>query len=91
MKNFRILSWSEGISFLILVLVAMPLKYAADMPEVVKIVGMIHGVLFVAYMGGVIWMKETLKWDMKTTLKAALGAFIPFGMIYVDKYVLKLR
>ncbi len=62
-----------------------------DIPEAVKIVGMLHGVLFVAYIGGVVWMRETFKWDNPTTFKAVLGSFIPFGMIYVDRNVLHVK
>ena len=48
-SRFRLISFIEGISFLILVFIAMPLKYLAGIPLAVKIVGMAHGVLFILF------------------------------------------
>jgi integral membrane protein len=50
LKRFRLVATLEGISFLVLLFVAMPLKYFAGMPKAVSVVGMAHGLLFVAYM-----------------------------------------
>lgn len=46
-RTYRLLLWLEGLSLLVLLLVAMPLKYAADLPGAVRIVGALHGLLFV--------------------------------------------
>ena len=59
-KTFRIISTLEAISFLVLLGIAMPLKYIWDMPEMVSVVGMAHGVLFIAYLVMAYFMKEKL-------------------------------
>lgn len=51
-KFFKWISILEGISFLLLLFIAMPLKYLFEMPEMVKQVGMAHGILFIAYVIG---------------------------------------
>lgn len=87
-KRFRLLSWAEGISFLLLLGVAMPLKYAMDMPLAVSVVGMIHGALFVAYLGFAYYMKELKLLSFKEMMIAGVASILPFGMIYLDKKVL---
>ena len=62
-KSFKIISTLEAISFLVLLGIAMPLKYIWDMPQLVKIVGMAHGVLFILYIIGAYFMKDKLKWS----------------------------
>lgn len=77
--------FAEGISFLVLLLIAMPLKYIAHMPLPVKIVGMLHGVLFVWFC--IQLLKATLeyKWPIKTALIGFLLSFLPFGTFYLDR------
>src|SRR5688572_6054424 len=80
---------AEGISFLVLLGIAMPLKYFAGFPIAVTIVGSIHGILFIAFM--------ILAWEVKTEFKKSLGwlakAFIasilPFGTFIFDKELKK--
>ena len=50
-RVFRMIALAEGISFLTLLFIAMPMKYFMGMPEVVRVVGSIHGVLFLLYVG----------------------------------------
>ena len=75
----------EGISFIVLLFVAMPLKYIFDMPSMVRIVGMLHGILFVMY--AVALLKATMEYGWKTMLafKAFLLSFLPFGTFYLEK------
>lgn len=84
-KAFRIISTLEAISFLVLLGIAMPLKYIWDNPEMVKIVGMAHGVLFVLYVLGAIYMWKKLQWDFKTLAIVILCSILPFGPFYVEK------
>lgn len=79
----------EGISFLVLLGIGMPLKYFAGMPEVVKIVGWAHGLLFVLYVGAVIMAKFTLHWSYKQVFFALLASVVPFGPFIVDRQYLK--
>ena len=88
LKTFRYIALAEGISFLILLFIAMPLKYYANMPEPVKIIGMMHGVLFVLFIIFCtlysIQEKKKLIWFSW----AVLLSFLPFGTFYLDR---KLR
>ncbi|MCT8340303.1 DUF3817 domain-containing protein [Luteirhabdus pelagi] len=84
-KTFRIISTLEAISFLVLLGIAMPLKYVWGMPEMVRIVGMAHGILFVLYVGGAYFMKEKLDWSWKTFLIVLFCSILPFGPFYAEK------
>ncbi|MDN6280806.1 MAG: DUF3817 domain-containing protein [Psychroflexus sp.] len=84
-KAFKIISTLEAISFLVLLGIAMPLKYMLDMPEYVQAVGMAHGVLFVLYIIGAYFMYEKLDWPGKTLLIVILCSVLPFGPFYADK------
>ena len=83
--SFKWLARAEGISFLILLFIAMPLKYIWDDPSWVKVVGMAHGMLFVAYIAWAIFVKEIKKWDFKTFGVVVLGSILPFGTFYIEK------
>lgn len=82
---FRKVAFAEGVSFLLLLFVAMPLKYFANMPLAVKIMGSLHGVLFVAFV--------VLAWEVKGDnqkgflwlVKAFLASLLPFGTFVMDK------
>lgn len=83
--RLRLVAILEGISFLVLLGIAMPLKYYADTPGPVRVVGMLHGVLFVLYVMLLIQATFTYKW---TPWKAVLGfiaSLVPFGTFYADK------
>lgn len=84
-KIFRVVSFLEAVSFLVLLFVAMPLKYIYDLPKYVSVVGMAHGILFVAYLIGAYWMYEKLNWSVKTLLIVGLCSVLPFGPFYADK------
>jgi len=78
---------AEGISFLVLLFIAMPLKYMANMPEAVKIVGMLHGVLFIMYVVILSYCFNYYGWKLKITLIAFLLSFIPFGTFFLEKTI----
>lgn len=84
-KIFRGVSILEGISLLVLLFIAMPIKYILGNPEYVKHVGMAHGLLFVAYVLFAIMTKFELNWKSKTLLIVFVASVIPFGTFYVDK------
>jgi integral membrane protein len=69
----------ESISLLILLFVAMPMKYLGDDPRMVRWVGMIHGVLFIAYAAMVVKIHAEARWKMSYTFWGVLASFIPFG------------
>lgn len=84
-KAFRLISSLEALSFLVLLGIAMPLKYIWEMPEMVQMVGMAHGVLFVLYVFGAIYMYQKLNWSLKVLLIVILCSVLPFGPFYAEK------
>ncbi len=91
LSRLRLLSLIEGISTLLLFGVAMPLKYLAGIPQAVRIVGSIHGILFVAL---AIMLMAAIKRVPKNAGKAALGiiaAVIPFGPFVYDRQLRTLE
>ena len=91
MKSTKTFSWfrkvakAEGISFLVLLFVAMPLKYLADIPIAVTICGGLHGVLFVAFIILAREVKSDYKKDFRWLGIAFLASIIPFGTFIADK------
>jgi integral membrane protein len=83
---FRKTAFIEGISYLVLLFIAMPLKYFAGMPLAVTIVGGLHGVLFVAYVILAREVKSEYKKDWNWLFKAGLASIIPFATFYMDKF-----
>lgn len=88
-QTFRIVGGLEAISFLLLLGVAMPLKYMYNEPMMVKIVGMAHGVLFMAYIALVFIIKDDANWKMKHVGLAILASVLPFGPFVVDRKLLQ--
>ena len=88
--KFRIVATVEGISFLILLFIAMPLKYMFDMPIATKIVGMIHGGLFMWYIYALYEAHKDNQWGIKFTSWAFIASLIPFATFYLEKQ-LKLK
>lgn len=84
-KIFKWISIFEGISFLVLLLIAMPLKYIWDAPEMVQTVGMAHGLLFVAYILGALFLFKPLGWNLKTLMIICVSSVLPLGPFYVEK------
>lgn len=90
MKNlFRLIAFLEGVSYILLLFVAVPVKYTLGDPGYVKLLGMPHGILFVTYVGFAFYFKQELNWNMKTLALVLLGSVLPFGTFYVDKKYLR--
>ncbi len=85
LKIFKIVAFAEGISLLVLLFFAMPLKYWFDTPVFVKIFGMMHGILFITYIIMAIWLKINENWNFKKFLIISLAAIVPFGTFYIEK------
>jgi len=88
-KSFIAVARAEGISLIILLFIAMPLKYIWNNPTWVEIVGMIHGILFIAYVAWSIWVYMALKWSFKKLTVIILASIIPFGTFYIENKYLK--
>lgn len=88
-KLLRVLGWLEGVSFLLLLFVGMPLKYVWGNPQVVKMLGMPHGLLFVAFIILANIVAEEADWSWKVRGYALLAAILPFGTFVFDRKYLK--
>jgi integral membrane protein len=87
--KLRIITFLEGVSLLILMGICMPLKYIGGMPIYNKIMGYIHGGLFIVFIVYVWQVAEEQDWKFTTTTwKIIFASFIPFGTFYVDKKIL---
>ncbi len=85
LNKFRRINTIEGYSFLILVFIAMPLKYAFGFPIATKIVGMIHGGLFIWFVIQLIESSKEVPFSLKDSLKFFILSLIPFGSFYTEK------
>jgi integral membrane protein len=81
---FRMVALLEGLSFLLLLFVAMPLKYGADQPLAVKILGPAHGVLFILYAVLLYDIILSKVWSRRAIFFAIAAAFLPAGTLLFD-------
>ncbi|HVO95582.1 MAG TPA: DUF3817 domain-containing protein [Terriglobales bacterium] len=82
--RLRAIGLAEGVSFLILLGVAMPLKYFAGLPQAVKVVGWIHGLLFITFCMVLLQTRIDAKWDARRTITVLGAALLPFGPFVID-------
>jgi integral membrane protein len=81
---FRKIAIAEGLSFLVLLLIAMPLKYFAGLPLAVKLVGWAHGILFVAFIALSFEAKSILNKNFFWLVKAFAASILPFGTFVLE-------
>ena len=91
LQKFRTIGFIEGISYLVLLFVAMPLKYIWAYPLAVKVVGMAHGVLFILYVALLLMAMKAYKWDFKYGTLLFIASLVPFGTFYTDKKLKQLQ
>jgi integral membrane protein len=87
--RLRIIAFTEGVSYLILLFVAMPLKHFWGQPTAVNSFGSVHGLLFVLYILYVVLCKIEYRWTFKKILILLGISIIPFGNFYADKHYLQ--
>jgi integral membrane protein len=87
--RLRLLGILEGLSLLVLIFIAMPMKYLLGNPALVKSIGPVHGVLFIFFVINAITVGVEYKWKFtEVTWKVVLASFIPFGTFYIDRTIL---
>ncbi|WP_028786684.1 DUF3817 domain-containing protein [Terrimonas ferruginea] len=87
--RLRLIAWLEGVSLLVLVFVAVPLKYLMDEPWLAKMLGPIHGALFLLFVLNTLSVAIEQQWRFReTTWKVLVACLIPFGTFYIDKKIL---
>jgi integral membrane protein len=87
-RNFLLTGKFEGYSFLILLFIAMPLKYIFHQPEYVRITGSIHGILFIAFLYTILQLYLEEQMTLKKSALAVLLSFLPFGTFFLEKMCL---
>ncbi len=86
-KKFSLVNTLEGYSYLILLFIAMPLKYLLGFAIAVKIAGMLHGVLFMAFVVLLVLSWQEVKWDFKENITFFVASLIPFGTFFTKKRI----
>lgn len=88
--RLRLIALLEGISLLLLVFVAVPLKYGSGSPAMAKVMGPVHGALFLLFVFNTLSTGVEQRWRFKeTTWKVLLACIIPFGTFYIDRSILR--
>ena len=89
LNRFRSIAILEGVSFLLLLFIAMPLKYFLGMPFAVKYIGWAHGLLFIIYMILLLQCAGVYNWSLKRNAWAFIAAFLPFATFILDRQLAK--
>mgnify|MGYP001548251258 FL=1 len=89
LDRLRVIAVWEGVSFLILLGVAMPLKYLAGWPLAVRVVGMAHGILFILYVAAVVAVVRRHAWPWRRTALVLVASVLPAGPFVVDARILR--
>lgn len=88
--RLRLLALLEGLSLLLLIFVAVPMKRLAGDPSLVSWIGPIHGALFLLFVMTALRVSVEQQWSFRqTTWKFLVACFIPFGTFYIDHKILK--
>ncbi|GGN12842.1 putative membrane protein YdzA [Dyadobacter beijingensis] len=87
--RLRIIGFLEGISLIVLIFIAVPVKYWGGEPALVKLIGPIHGLLFTLFVLVTLSVAVTYRWKFsETSWKVLVACMIPFGTFYIDKTIL---
>lgn len=84
-RRFRTVAIAEGVSFILLLFIAMPLKHFFGVPMAVKVVGWAHGVLFIGYWIAAVPLFTKLKWDPERIVGLGLASVLPFGTFVLER------
>jgi integral membrane protein len=90
-RQLRVVGMIEGVSFLLLLGIAMPLKYLAGLPQAVRVVGTIHGLLFLVYVAAAMHAAWSLRWRLSRTLLVLGAAVFPAGPFLIDRWLRRLE
>lgn len=86
-NTFKTINTLEGVSFLLLLFIAMPAKHLFGMPMAVTVAGWTHGLLFIAYIMAAYRLAEELNWSDRDTLRVVIAGMLPFAFLYVNRKV----
>ncbi len=83
--RLRLVALCEGISYVLLLGIAMPLKYLYDRPEAVRITGILHGILFILLALALYQTHRRRQWDMKFSAIVMISSMLPLGAFWMDR------
>ena len=86
-RNLRIIAWIEGLSYLVLLGIAMPLKYLADEPGAVRVTGMIHGVLFMLFCVALALAWQRRRWSFLRSTVIFASSLVPCATFFMDRHL----
>jgi integral membrane protein len=87
LRQFRLVGYAEAVSFLVLLGIAMPLKYLAGLPKPVLVVGWIHGVLWILYLVAAARAGYVHQWTLRPYIFAFVASILPFGPFVFDRWL----
>ena len=90
-QTLRIVGFIEGLSFLALLFIAMPIKYLYANPLLVKYVGMGHGILVMAFLAALLVVCEREKWSLNMFVAGLIAAILPFGTFVYDRKLKQIQ
>ncbi|WP_228851592.1 DUF3817 domain-containing protein [Aegicerativicinus sediminis] len=82
---FKIVAFLEGISYILLLFIAVPIKYLAEDPSYVKMLGMPHGILFIIYIIMALYLSVNLSLSKKKRNGLLWASIIPFATLFINK------
>lgn len=85
LRSFRLVAFLEGLSFVVLLFIAMPLKYYAGLPLAVRVVGIVHGVLFIGFVITLLRAATVHRWPVSRSLVAFVASLLPLGTFVFDR------
>lgn len=89
LNTFRLVSLIEGFSFLVLLFIAIPLKYHWGYPEAVSVIGMTHGLLFIAYVALAVMVGQRHSWSDRFMFAVIIVGMLPFGCFVLEQKLKK--
>lgn len=87
LRNYRIAAWVTGVGLLVLVLVAMPLKYFFGRPQLVAVVGVTHGFLYMTYIVTTLLLAERCRWKPLDAVLILLAGTVPVASFVAERRV----
>ncbi|WP_437841349.1 DUF3817 domain-containing protein [Sorangium sp. So ce321] len=85
LRQLRLVAILEGLSYLLLLFIAMPLKYLAGLPLAVRVVGSAHGLLFVLFLAALLRAAVARRWSLGRASLAFVSSVVPFGTFVFDR------
>jgi integral membrane protein len=89
LTRYRVMAYATGVMLLVLVGVAMPVKYLGHNDTLVAVVGPLHGWLYFLYLLSALWLAYSWRWDLGRTVLVALAGTVPFASFVAERVVVR--